>query len=110
MLMVLFVLTTNTLATQGVFTNASSIIPFKSIVLFPRYPPSEVMTILQSLSFILVTADAEKSSENNRMYGSNRAQAKWQLLVQESSVNRYNDLLFYSLFPQYIRHFTNALV
>jgi hypothetical protein len=47
-----------------VFTNASSIIPFKSIVLFPRYPPSEVMTILQSLSFILVaTADAENPAK-----------------------------------------------
>jgi hypothetical protein len=64
MLMVLFVLLLNTLATQGVFTNASSIIPFKSIVLFPRYPPSEVMTILQSLSFILVaTADAENPAK-----------------------------------------------
>jgi hypothetical protein len=41
-----------------------------------RDPPSEVMTILQSLSFILVaTADAENPA-NNRMYGPIRAQAK----------------------------------
>jgi hypothetical protein len=77
MLMVLFVLLLNTLATQGVFTNASSIIPFKSIVLFPRYPPSEVMTILQSLSFILVaTADAENPAKTTECMAPIRAQAK----------------------------------
>jgi hypothetical protein len=38
---------------------------FNAIVLLPRYPPSDVMTILHSLSIIrLATAEAENPQNN----------------------------------------------
>ena len=61
---VLILFTTKTFSTDGVFSKASSTILFKSMVLFPRYPPSDVITILHSLSLILaVTADAENPAK-----------------------------------------------
>jgi hypothetical protein len=67
--------TTNTLATQGVFTNVIDY-SLSNQSFCPRYPPSEVMTILQSLSFILAaTADAENQRKQQNVW-SIRAQAK----------------------------------
>ena len=75
--LVLVLLATKTFSTQGQCVNASSIIPFKSIDLLPRYPPSEVMTILQSLSFILVaTAVAENPAKTTEWIAPILAQAK----------------------------------
>ena len=57
-------LTTSTVSTISASNKASSTIPFKSIVLFPLYEPSEVITILDSQSLILVeSALAEKPAK-----------------------------------------------
>ena len=55
---------TKTVSTSGHFSKAASTIPFKSMVLEPRYDPSEVITILQSLSKILVAKAEEENPAN----------------------------------------------
>ena len=56
--------TTNTFSTPAQFSNASSTIPFKSIVLLPRKEPSLVITILQSQSLIRVASAVEENPAN----------------------------------------------
>ena len=74
---VLVLFTTKTFFTQGLLSNASSMIPFKSIVLLPRYPPSEVITISHSQSLILAaTADAENPAKTTECMAPILAQAK----------------------------------
>ena len=51
---------TKTVSTHGASSKASSTILFKSIVFAPRYEPSEVITILQSLSFMRVDKAVEE--------------------------------------------------
>ena len=73
---VLVLLATKTVTTPGQLFKASSIIPFKSIVFSPLNPPSEVMTILQSLSLILVaTAEAENPAKTTECMAPILAQA-----------------------------------
>src|SRR5690554_601468 len=57
-------LTTNTCSTPEQDSNASSTIPFKSMVLLPLNEPSAVMTILQSESLILVDRAVEEKPAN----------------------------------------------
>jgi hypothetical protein len=76
MLMVLFVLfTTNTLATQGVFTNRHRL--FLSNQSFCFRDIHRLMTILQSLSFILV-ASLLKIQQNKCMNAQFEHRPKWQ--------------------------------
>ncbi|MNE17977.1 hypothetical protein D3C80_1109790 [compost metagenome] len=73
----LVLFTTKTFSTDGDFSKASSTIPFKSIDLFPRKPPSEVITILHSESLILaVTAEEEKPAKTTEWMAPILAQAK----------------------------------
>ena len=74
---VFVLLDTKTFSTHGQVFKASSIIPFKSIVLFPRKPPSDVITILHSLSFILAaTAEDENPAKTTECIAPILAQAK----------------------------------
>ena len=76
----LVLLATKTFETQGQLFKASSTIPFKSIDLLPRNPPSEVMTILHSLSLILAaTAEAENPAKTTEWMAPILAQAKTEI-------------------------------
>jgi len=68
---------TSTVSTQGVCSSASSTIPFRSMVLAPRYDPSAVITILHSASLILVaSAIAENPANTTEWTAPILAQAK----------------------------------
>jgi hypothetical protein len=55
-------LTTNTFSIDVHFLRLRQF-SFNAIVLLPRYPPSDVMTILHSLSIRLATAEAENPAK-----------------------------------------------
>jgi hypothetical protein len=85
-------------------------ISFNAIVLLPRYPPSDVMTILHSLSIIRLATEAENPAKQRNVWLQFSHKLKWKQLIG-SLVNKYKlDLLYYALFPQNICHFANPLM
>jgi hypothetical protein len=80
------------------FSKASSIISFNAIVLLPRYPPSDVMTILHSLSIIRLAAEAENPAKTTECMLQFSHKLKWKQLIPGSLVNKYKLDLLYALF------------
>jgi hypothetical protein len=65
------------------FSKASSIISFNAIVLLPRYPPSDVMTILHSLSIIRLATAGENPAKTTECMAPILAQAKMKQLIRD---------------------------